>query len=103
MNRALLFHSEEVYEQSYTVALFVRIEGSPIRYSIATLEATVSFSTTFFCEVEHLFYDFASRPVVALWSKPVRTRGGVKHLKLKRKKTQTASLFWIESILNSFL
>ena len=53
-------------KRAYRLAVF---EGSPIRYNIARREATVSCSTTFFCEVEHIFYYFASRPVVALWSK----------------------------------
>ena len=54
---------------AYGVAVF---EGSPIRYNIATREATVSCST--------LFCDFASGPVVALWSKSVRPRGALNTL-----------------------
>ena len=57
--------------RAYGVAVF---EGSPIRYDIATREATVSCSTTFL-EKWNTFFMTASRPVVALWSKPVRPRG----------------------------
>ena len=47
---------------AYRVAVF---EGSPIRYNIATHEATVSCSTTFFAKW-NTFFMTASRHVVAL-------------------------------------
>lgn len=59
--------------RAYGIPVF---EGSPIHYNIAAEEATVSCSSTFLCKVEHHFYfNFASRPVVALCRKPVGPRG----------------------------